>query len=151
MSRTVASFAAKASGRGGEYAAQLFLPTSAHVTVDGKRLAETEHGAIHVGAFDISLGGVFRVFPLAREGGVLHIQAGAITPIEMIRALPSLVRGGAIPSKRMLDASGYEMQVEACGDEPLNPIIDGEQFRDLKSLDVSVGPKIRVAVVDGRT
>jgi len=70
------------------------------VTIDGEEVPGRTHGAIHAGSIDISLGGVFRVFPLAHDDGALHFQAGEIVPKEMIFALPSLARGGAIPSQR---------------------------------------------------
>jgi hypothetical protein len=89
------------------------------------------------------------VFPLARKPGALHFQAGAIVPREMILALPALARGGAIPSAHLREVSGRHMTIEATGDEPLAPIIDGESFEGLASLEVQPGPRIRVPRVRG--
>ncbi len=126
------------------YGRTIFAPTRARVTIDGEELDCTEHGAIHAGSLDVSLGGVFRVFPLARDKGRLHFQAGGIVPLEMIRALPDLARGGAIKSRHLREVSGRHMSVEALGDELLAPIIDGEAFHDLVRLEVGPGPRIVV-------
>jgi diacylglycerol kinase family enzyme len=128
------------------YGRTIFAPTPARVTIDGEELECRKHGAIHAGALDVSLGGVFRVFPLAREPGKLHFQAGGIVPLEMIRALPDLARGGAIKSRHLREVSGIHMRVEALG-EPLEPIIDGEAFRGVMELEVALGPRIVVPLI----
>ncbi len=128
------------------YGRDVFRATVARVIVDGKELEDREHGAIHAGAFDVSLGGVFRVFPLARERGRIHFQAGGIVPSEMIRALPDLARGGAIRSERLTEVSGAEMIVIADG-ELLAPIIDGELFEHVERLEVRSGPQVSIAQV----
>lgn len=131
------------------YGQDVFRPTPARVTIDGELVPGEHHGAIHAGAIDLHLGGVFRVFPLARHDGDLHFQAGEIVPREMIMALPALARGGAIPSDRLLERKGREMCIEATGDEALAPIIDGEAFEGLTELSVRLGPRIRVPRVRG--
>ena len=125
------------------YGREVFRPTLARVTIDGREVRSLEHGAIHAGAFDIDLAGVFKVFPLARSRGVLHFQAGALSPAEIIRALPDLWRGGAIRGDQLLEIGGVRMTVEAL-DEPLCPIIDGESFGPLKRLEVRLGPEVQV-------
>lgn len=132
-----------------EYGKAVFEPTRARVSIDGEEVPGTTHGAIHAGSIDVSLGGVFRVFPLARLDGKLHFQAGNIVPKEMILALPSLARGGAIRSKGLWEKSGVEMRVEALTDEALAPIIDGESFEGLIELVVRLGPRVRVPRVVG--
>jgi len=130
-----------------EYGDEVFRPTRARVTIDGQRLPELEHEAIHAGAFPISLGGVFRVFPLAEEPGILHFQAGRILPREMIRALPRLVRGDLANGKRLVERAGREMLVEAMGEELLEPILDGEPINAVKTLRVAHGPAIPIVCV----
>ncbi len=129
------------------YAKTLFRPTAAQVELDGETLATTLHGALHAGAFDVSLGGVFRVFPLAASDGQLHFQAGAITPWEIIRAVPDLVRGGTIKSQNLREVAGTLMKISAQGQELLSPIIDGEQFTSLQDLEVTPGPRVPIARV----
>jgi len=131
------------------YGREVFRPTPARVSIDGETIAGEHHGAIHAGALDVSLGGVFRVFPLARDLGSLHFQAGEIVPSEIIRALPSLAMGGAIPSERLRESGGSEMHIEALEGETLDPIIDGETFAGLGELTVRLGPRIRVPRVRG--
>jgi hypothetical protein len=125
------------------YGREVFRPTRARVIIDGHEVPSLEHGAIHAGALDIELGGVFKVFPLASSPGVLHFQAGALSPAEIIRALPDLWRGGAIRGKHLVEVGGARMSVVAL-DEPLYPIIDGESFGPLKKLEVRLGPQVQV-------
>ena len=140
ITRAVASFAVR-----GSYAADIFRPTKAIVTIDGEQVPTQTHGAIHAGAFDVNLGGVLRVFPLATHGA-LHLQAGAIQPLDMIRALPDLARGRPLSTPRLWERPGREMIIEAI-DEPLAPIIDGERFEGLTRLEVRPGPRLRIARV----
>lgn len=130
--------------RYGENARRLFRPFEANVKIDGIDVPGTAHGAVHAGSFDVNLGGVVRVFPLAKAPGAMHVQAGAISPAEMVRALPALLAGGAIPSKTLRDTRGTRMDIEAL-DEPLRPVIDGEMYQDIRRLSVSLGPRIRIA------
>lgn len=146
VARTIASLAAAPLG-GGEYARSMFRPHHARVWIDGEELVVREHGALHAGAFEVNLGGVFRVFPLAREPGALHFQAGALSALGAVANIPQLVRGGAIVAPGMRDVRGDEMIVEALGDEPLRPVIDGEIYEGLRRIEVRRGPTVRIARV----
>lgn len=126
------------------YGRDVFAPTHARVAIDGEEVPGEHHGAIHAGSIDVSLGGVFRVFPLAKDRGSVHFQAGEIIPSEIIRALPALARGGAIPSEHLREVAGAEMRISALGPESLAPIIDGEAFTGLRELIVRPGPRIKV-------
>ncbi len=123
----------------------LFSPTQARVVIDGQEVPTRTHNALHAGALELNLGGVLRIFPQAREPGVLHFQAGAIPAARMIASLPALVFGGAIRSAQLRDVGGREMVIEA-EQQPLSPIVDGERFTDIIRLVVRTGPKIRIAV-----
>jgi hypothetical protein len=133
-------------------AAHLFTPTHARVVIDGAKVPTRTHGAaLHAGAFEVNLGGVVvRVFPRARATGVLHFQAGEISPAEVIANLPALVAGGAIRSNRLCDLSGREMLIEA-QDQPLSPVVDGERFFGIVQLAVRPGPRVRIAKVGAAT
>jgi hypothetical protein len=39
------------------------------------------------------------------------------------------------------------MSLEARGDELLEPVIDGECYRNLRSLSVRIGPRVRIPKV----
>ena len=152
VSRTVASLTARklslpASEAFRRYSEEVFAPTLARVTIDGSELPYAEYRALNAGAFDVSLGGVFRVFPLARAPGVLEFHAGAMTPLEVITSLPDLARGRPIETPDLVDVAGREMTVEATGDELLAPILDGERYTDLHRITVRRGPPVRVARV----
>ena len=149
ISRTVADLARDRVGRPSRasYAAHLFRPTYAKVVIDGEELTARRHGGIHAGAFDVNLGGVIRVFPLAAERGVLHFQAGEISPLNMVRSLPALARGGAIRAPDFRDVAGRCMEIDADPGEQLDPVIDGERFERLRRLEVRPGPEVRVACI----
>ncbi|HJL14834.1 MAG TPA: diacylglycerol kinase family protein [Sandaracinaceae bacterium LLY-WYZ-13_1] len=151
ISRTVGDFAmtrvAPRLVNGESYAAHLFSPTRARVVIDGEEVPSHLHSGLHAGAFDVNLGGVLRVFPLARQEGVLHFQAGEMTPSEIIAHLPALVAGGAIRGRKLRDTAGREMVIEADPDDPLCPIVDGERFEDLAHLEVHAGPRVRIGRV----
>jgi hypothetical protein len=124
----------------------LFRPTRAKVVIDGEEVPTQMHNALHAGAFDVNLGGVLRVFPQAREPGMLQFQAGEMSPAKIIAHLPALIAGGAIRGDRLRDTVGRKMTIAVeNGDEPLSPIIDGERFAGLEQLVVSVGPRVRIA------
>ncbi len=153
IARTVSDYARERVGRPPEgresWASHLFRPTSARVIIDGEELSHVRHAGLHAGAFDVNLGGVLRVFPLARERGVLHFQAGDLTPAEIIANLPALVSGGAIRGPHMRDTAGSKMVIEALEDDLLDPVIDGERFRALRTLTIGLGPSVRIARVAG--
>jgi diacylglycerol kinase family enzyme len=145
IGRAVADYATSRLLRRQRSAGHLFTPTHARVVIDGREVPTDTHNALHAGAFDVNLGGVLRVFPLAREPGAVHFQAGAIPPAHMIANLPALIAGRAIRSARLRDVSGREMVIEAA-QQPLSPIIDGERFTDITRLVVRAGPNVRIAV-----
>ncbi|OBI00520.1 diacylglycerol kinase family protein [Mycobacterium sp. E2733] len=132
-----------------DYASHLFNPTHARVTIDGEEVPTRNHRALNAGAFDLSLGGVFRLFPKAREPGAPHFQAGEMSPAKIIAHLPALIVGGTIRGDLLRDVNGREMIIEA-EDEPLAPIIDGERFVGIQRLVVRAGPRIRIAQVGRR-
>lgn len=131
---------------GGRHARELFRPQRARVVVDGFHVPGDVHSGVHVGAIDLDLGGVLRVFPRARDGA-LHLQAGRLEPTAIIASLPALATGGPVRGENFLDQAGCSMDVEALGDEPLRPVIDGERYPDAVRVRVERGPGVRVAVV----
>ena len=128
------------------YASHLFKPTRARVWIDEELVPLEDHSCLHAGSFDVNLGGVVRVFPFAKPDGVLHFQAGEISPAAIIANLPALATGGAIRGERIRDTAGQRMRIEAL-DEPLRPILDGERYEGLVRLEVSLGPRVRIARV----
>ena len=129
------------------YARDMFAPAQADVRIDGVQVPESAYTAIHAGSIDVDLGGVIRVFPLARESGHLHFQAGAPSPGHIIRCLPDLYRGRGISIPRFTEQEAEQMEVRATGTESLDPVIDGEQTFGYRVVRISRGPAIPVAVV----
>ncbi|MGZ4585383.1 MAG: hypothetical protein ACXVYI_13745 [Mycobacterium sp.] len=141
VSRTIGEMAASAVRPGRVSRPDLFRPTCATVVIDGQEVPTRMQNALHAGAFDVDLGGVLRVFPLASESGVVEFQAGEMSPATIIAQLPALVFGRAVRADQLRDTVGQTMTVEVGnGDEPLSPIIDGERLTAIDRLVVSLGP-----------
>ena len=133
--------------RARDYARTLFKPVQADVSVDGRHVEFRDFTAIHAGSIDVDLGGVLRIFPLAHDPGHLHFQAGAPTPVEMMRNIPKLYRGEMFNSRNFLECMGERLDVRATNGEHLDPVIDGELVFGLENVSITRGPIIPVAVV----
>jgi diacylglycerol kinase family enzyme len=129
-----------------DYASHLFAPTHARVVIDGEEVPTRTHRLLHAGAIDFQIGGGLRLFPLAREPGALHFQAGEISPAKILARFPAVLTGRRLRGDRLRDVNGQEMIIEA-EDEPLSPILDGERFVGIVRLVVRAGPRIRIAQV----
>jgi len=131
---------------GTAHAREMFRPQRARVHIDGVLVPEEVHSGLHVGAIDLDLGGVLKVFPLAK-GGALHFHAGELDTATIIGSLPALASGGAIRGEKFHDVGGQRMEIEALGEERLRPVIDGERYAPMNRVVITRGPEIRVAVV----
>jgi diacylglycerol kinase family enzyme len=130
-----------------EYARDLFRPTEARVTLDGEPLPGVAYTGIHIAAMSINLGGVFRFFSKADAPGVLHALLGEVSPFTILRNLPRMHLGREMRGENVIDRACRELTVEAAGDEPLDPIIDGEYYRGVRRLTFSIGPRVRIPKV----
>ena len=140
----VAALRGRRGGLGG-YAAEMFRPTRAVLTLDGKVSPRTEHTAIHVASLSVNLGNVVRVFSHAARSDSLHAIVGAPTPAQMIRNLPRLCSGRELTAPELYDGPCKEMQVEALEGEFLSPVIDGECYRNVRRIRFRIGPRVRLA------
>lgn len=95
----------------------------------------------------INLGGVLRFFGKADQPGLMNAIVGTPTPWTIIRNLPRMARGDEMRGRNILDRPCREMTIEACGDQLLAPIIDGEFYRDVKQIAFHVGPRVRIPKV----
>jgi hypothetical protein len=129
------------------FARELFKPTHARVVLDGTELPMTEHFALNAGSIDVSFRGLVRIFPNAKQEGVLHFHAGALAEDEILPALSSLILGSAIHGRHLIDSAGHEMKVTFLEEDGVEAILDGESLPRSKSLDVRRGPAIRVPVL----
>ncbi|MCA9521356.1 MAG: hypothetical protein KC609_10300 [Myxococcales bacterium] len=129
------------------YGYEVFQRTRATVSVDGEALPWSEFGELSVGAIDINLGGVVRFFPRASEPGTLHFQGGYTSLKEAVINVPRMIAGQPIRGAGLTDGSFRELCVDVHEGDALHPVIDGEQFRNLKRLVITAGPKIAVPAV----
>lgn len=129
------------------YAADVFAPTRAKVTIDGMVLPEREFSGIHVASMSINIGNVFRFFGQADHPGQMHAIIGATSPLGIVRNLPRMHMGKTMTGKGLVDRPCRELLLEAEGDELLEPVIDGEYYRNLRSVRFRVGPRVRIAKV----
>jgi hypothetical protein len=132
------------------YGRQVLKPHAARVWADGQELPYTDFTTIACGAFKINLGGVIKMFPWAGKGN-LHISAGEPDTWQIIYNLPRMATGRRLNAKDLYDAPGKELIVEATGDEPLRPNIDGEFLDNVRRLEIRPGPKFRVPRIDAKS
>jgi diacylglycerol kinase family enzyme len=125
----------------------MFQPTPCRVSIDGMRLPEDKFTGVHIASMSINLGNVLRFFNKADQPGLMHALVGAPSPWGIIRNLPRMARGGEMKGRNILDRPCREMVMEACTDELLAPIIDGEFYRNVKKITFRVGPRVRIPKV----
>ena len=129
------------------YAKEMFAPTLCKITLDGMVLPSTKFTGVHVASMSINLGNVLRFFGKADQPGLMNAIVGTPTPWGIIRNLPRMARGQEMRGRDVLDRPCREMIIEATSDELLEPIIDGEYYRNVKRLVYRVGPRVRIPKV----
>jgi diacylglycerol kinase family enzyme len=133
-----------------QYAREVFKPTQAQITLDGQIISRTACTGIHIGSMSIDLGGVFRFFSTAEVPGQMHAIIGSPTPLEIILNLPRMHMGQRMVGKDLYDGPCRHMTIEAIGGELLEPVIDGEIYRNIRTLSFEIGPRVRIPKVVGR-
>jgi hypothetical protein len=98
----------------------------------------------------IDLGGVMRFFSLADHPEQLHAIAGSPPIWQIIRNIPRMYLGKRMIGDGLYDGPCREMTVEAVGEECLAPVVDGEYYDNLRKITFSIGPRLRIARVEGR-
>lgn len=126
------------------YSDTVFEPLGADVWIDGEHLPMQTYRAINVGSIDLNLAGVFRIFPFARDPGVLHIMAGDPSVAEVIRNLPRLFSGQKLAMTQFVERPGRSLRVVPHAGGRIDPCIDGELFYGLTELEVTMGSPVRV-------
>jgi diacylglycerol kinase family enzyme len=129
------------------YAKEIFAPTPCKVTLDGMVLPARQYTGVHVASMSINLGGVLRFFGKADEQGLMNALIGTPTAWGIIRNLPRMTRGQEMVGRDILDRACREMTIAANGDELLEPIIDGEYYRNVKHIKFRIGPRVRIPKV----
>jgi hypothetical protein len=129
------------------YAKEMFEPTSCKVMLDGMRLPGDSFTGVHIASMSINLGNVLRFFGKADQPGLMNAIVGTPSPWSIIRNLPRMARGEEMRGRNILDRPCREMTMEACGDDLLAPIIDGEFYRNVKTIEFRVGPRVRIPKV----
>lgn len=136
-------------GRFADYADHIFRPTHARVTLDGMILPGTEFTGIHVASMSINLGNVLKFFGKADQTGLMNAIVGAPSPLMVARNLPRMARGDEVVGRSVLDRPCREMVIEATNGELLEPVIDGEYYKNVRRVAFKVGPRVRIPKVVG--
>ncbi len=131
-----------------EFSDEFFAPTRARVSVDGRPLSYDSFASLQVGSIDINLGGVVRTFRHAVTPGVLHAQAISMSPLGVTANLPNIVLGTRIWGKDVFDAPAQSLRAEAI-DALLDPVIDGEMFFGISSIEITRGPALAIPLIHG--
>jgi diacylglycerol kinase family enzyme len=127
--------------------ASAFAPTPCKVTLDGMVLPGNEFTGVHVASMSINLGNVLRFFGKADQPGLMNAIVGTPSPWSIIRNIPRMARDQEMVGRNVLDRPCREMKIVASGSELLEPIIDGEYYRNVKELSFRVGPRVRIPKV----
>ena len=90
---------------------------------------------------------MFRFFGKADTAGSLHAILGSPSPATIVANLPRMARGLELRGRRLIDRPCRELAIEALGDELLEPVIDGEYYRNVKTVTFKLGPRIRIPKV----
>jgi hypothetical protein len=134
-------------GSWSSYAKDVFEAAHCRVTIDGMRLPGDQFTGVHIASMSINLGNLLRFFGKADQPGLMNALVGTPSPWGIIRNLPRMARGAEMRGRNILDRSCREMAIEACGDELLAPIIDGEFYRDVVRMSFRLGPRVRIPKV----
>lgn len=129
------------------YAKEVFAPTKCKVTLDGMVLPGTQFTGVHVASMSINLGNVLRFFGKADQPGLMNAIVGTPSAWGIIRNLPRMLGGQEMRGNNILDRPCREMILQATGEELLEPIIDGEYYRNVTKLVYRVGPRVRIPKV----
>jgi diacylglycerol kinase family enzyme len=135
----------------GSYASDMFRATPARVTLDGMVLPGDEFTGIHVASMSINLGGVLKFFAKADQPGLMNAIVGTPSPWSIVRNLPRMARGVEMIGREILDRPCREMTIESVGGEMLEPVIDGEYYRNIERITLHVGPRVRIPKVVSRS
>ncbi|HEY4057106.1 MAG TPA: diacylglycerol kinase family protein [Kofleriaceae bacterium] len=130
------------------YAKEMFEPTACVVHLDGMKLPGNSFTGVHVASMSINLK-VLRFFGKADVPGLMNAIVGTPSPWSIIRNIPRMARGEEMRGRNILDRPCREMKIEAVGPELMAPIIDGEFYRNVKSIEFHVGPRVRIPKVIG--
>jgi diacylglycerol kinase family enzyme len=131
------------------YGKEVFAPTHARVTVDGRELETTRCTGIHIASMSINLGNVLKFFGAADEPGKLGCIVGDPPPWMIIANIPRMYRGQSMVGANLYDGPCDEMTMEAVGDELLAPVIDGEYYRNVVKVTFRIGPRVRIPRIRG--
>jgi diacylglycerol kinase family enzyme len=129
------------------YAKEVFAPTPCKVTLDGMVLPGTEFTGVHIASMSINLGNVLRFFGKADQPGLMNAIVGTPSPWAIIRNVPRMMGGQEMVGRNVLDRPCRTMTLSANSDELLEPIIDGEYYRNVKQITFRVGPRVRIPKV----
>jgi diacylglycerol kinase family enzyme len=129
------------------YAKDIFAPTPCKVTLDGMVLPGDSFTGVHIASMSINLGNVLRFFGKADQPGLMNAIVGTPSPWAVIRNVPRMARGQEMIGRNILDRPCRTMILDATGSELMEPIIDGEYYRNVKRLEFRVGPRVRIPKV----
>lgn len=126
------------------YSEPMFAPQPIDVAIDGEPVPFSHVRAVNIGAIDIELAGVFRLFPHAAAPGVMHALVGDPSAWDVAQELPRMALGRPLASARMVDRPATRLTARCRGDAVMDPVIDGEIFYGLTEIDVRLGPQVRI-------
>ncbi len=123
---------------------RLVKPFNAEVYVDGKKWPHSTYIAVF-GATIEQLGLGFKPFHRCDEQSrTFHLLGVVGSPLQTLRHFPTMYKGKQVPRNVMIDAVAKKVKFRSR--EPINYMIDGDLHQGGNSLDLEVGPRLKLIV-----
>lgn len=126
------------------YSDSVFEAQRLDVWLDGEKLPMKWYRALNAGSIDLDIAGVFHLFPHAAQPGVMHVQAGSPSIMEVVANLPRLAAGGDLQMRELVERGARELRAVALEPYTIDPVVDGELFYGLRELTATKGPPVQV-------
>ncbi len=127
----------------GNFAREMFARFDADVSIDGKKLPFANWSALFSGSIPI-LGLKFRIFHYANEPRKFHSIGFSLPPRNVLKHVPRMFMGQPSRSPDLIEMPAQEMKIELA--EPLPYIIDGDRLPPASTIDVKIGPRLKILV-----
>ena len=121
----------------------IFKPMKAKVLFDGKELPIENFTTINAGSIHVNIKNLLQFFPKADNSNKLQVDAGDLTPTEIVQNIAMSMMSAPRAGKKMVEQLADTMDVYTVNDnDHFSPIIDGEFFEGLTECHLTIGPKI---------
>lgn len=116
----------------------------AEVLVDGRPWPFKNYTSIFAGTVETLGLGFNALYRARKEPGKFQILCMSLPPRQVIVSFPILLMGRKVPSENWLDATASQVEIRT--KEPEGFMLDGELYPPVTTVNLSLGPTLRVIV-----